>query len=148
VVGLIREKKQEITLSVKRIDHIAIVVSDLAQATALYQDVLGLKVAHTEQVAEQEVIVACLPAGDSEVELIQPTSETSGVAKYLAKNGPGIHHICLEVEDIEQSLADLKAAGMQLINEQPTTGAGGKRVAFVHPKSTFGVLIELYEAPK
>ena len=135
-------------MSVKRIDHIAIVVSNLDEATNLYQDVLGLPVAHTEQVDEQEVKVACLPTGDSEIELIQPVTETSGVAKYLAKHGPGIHHICLEVEDIEQSLADLKAAGMQLINEEPTTGAGGKRIAFVHPKSTHGVLLELYEAAK
>ncbi|MBN1429175.1 MAG: methylmalonyl-CoA epimerase [Anaerolineae bacterium] len=135
-------------MSVKRIDHIAIVVSNLDEATTLYRDVLGLPVAHTEHIAEQEVIVACLPAGDSEIELLQPVNETSGVARYLAKNGPGIHHICLEVEDIEQSLTDLKAAGMQLINEQPTTGAGGKRVAFVHPKSAHGVLIELYEAAR
>ena len=135
-------------MSVKRIDHIAIVVANLDEAATLYQDVLGLPVAHTEQVDEQEVKVACLPTGDSEIELIQPVTETSGVARYLAKNGPGIHHICLEVEDIEQSLTDLKAAGMRLINEQPTTGAGGKRIAFVHPKSTHGVLIELYEAAK
>jgi methylmalonyl-CoA/ethylmalonyl-CoA epimerase len=133
-------------LSVKRIDHIAIVVSNLDEATTLYQDVLGLKVDHTEEIAEQEVVVACLPSGDSEIELLQPINETSGVAKYLAKHGPGIHHICLEVDDIEQSLADLKAAGAQLINEQPTTGAGGKRIAFVHPKSTNGVLLELYQA--
>ncbi|MBN1313456.1 MAG: methylmalonyl-CoA epimerase [Anaerolineae bacterium] len=135
-------------MSVKRIDHIAIVVSDIDEATAFYRDVLGLPVAHTERVDEQEVIVACLPTGDSDIELIQPVDETSGVAKYLAKHGPGIHHICLEVEDIEQSLADLKAAGVKLINREPTIGAGGKRIAFLHPKSAHGVLIELSEAAK
>ena len=84
-----------------------------------------------------------LPVGESEVELIQPTSETSGMAKYMAKRGPGLHHICFEVDDIEATLAELKAKGIRLINEEPVIGAGGKKVAFVHPKSASGVLVEL-----
>ena len=87
-----------------------------------------------------------MPVGESEVELLQPTTETSGMAKYMAKRGPGLHHICFEVDDIEATLAQLKEQGIQLINEEPVLGAGGKQVAFVHPKSSSGVLIELSES--
>jgi methylmalonyl-CoA/ethylmalonyl-CoA epimerase len=90
-------------------------------------------------------LIAFLPTGDSEVELVKPTTDTSGIARYLAKRGPGLHHICLEVENIEAALARLKEKGIQLINEEPTIGAGGKKIAFIHPKSTGGVLVELYE---
>jgi methylmalonyl-CoA/ethylmalonyl-CoA epimerase len=132
-------------MSIKRIDHIAIVVPDLKAAQAFYEDALGMKVERVERVDEQEVIVAFLPSGDSEIELLEPTNDTSGVAKYLSKRGPGIHHICLEVENLDTKLASLKEKGVRLINETPTIGSGGKRVAFIHPESTFGVLIELYE---
>jgi len=132
-------------LSVKRIDHIAIVVPNVEEAAAFYQDALGLKLERIEEVAGQEVIVAFLPTGQSEIELLEPTTDDSGVAKFLAKHGPGIHHICLEVDNLDATLASLKAKGVQLINETPTTGSGGKRIAFIHPKSAYGVLVELYE---
>lgn len=133
-------------MSVKRIDHIAIVVPNIEEALSFYQDTLGLKLTHVEEVEDQEVIAAFLPAGDSEIELVEPTSRTSGVARYMAKRGAGIHHICIEVDDIEETLAQLKQRGAELINEEPTIGSGGKKIAFVHPRSAFGVLIELYEA--
>ena len=133
-------------MAIKRIDHIAIVVSNIEEAQAFYRDALGLEATHIEQVDDQEVIVAFMPAGDSEIELVEPINDTSGVAKFLAKHGPGIHHICLEVDSVEKTLADMKARGAQLIDEEPTIGSGGKKIAFAHPKSTFGVLIELYES--
>jgi methylmalonyl-CoA/ethylmalonyl-CoA epimerase len=130
---------------IKRIHHIAIVVPDINEALTFWQDALGLDLSHVEDVPAQETKVAFLPTGGSEVELVEPTSDTSGMARYMAKRGPGIHHICFEVEGIEGILAQLKAKGVQLINEEPTIGAGGKKVAFIHPKSTGGVLVELYE---
>ncbi|HEC21532.1 MAG TPA: methylmalonyl-CoA epimerase [Chloroflexi bacterium] len=132
-------------MRVKGINHIAIVVPDIEAAQALYRDALGLETTHVERVDEEEVVVAFLPVGESQIELLEPLNETSGVARFMAKRGPGIHHICLEVEDIEATLAALKAGGAELINEEPKTGRGGRRYAFVHPKSTYGVLIELYE---
>ncbi len=137
---------EESDLAIKRIDHIAIVVPDIEQAQVFYRDVLGLEMTHVEQLDDQGVIVAFFPTGESEIELVEPITADSGVARYLAKHGPGIHHICLEVDDIEATLASLKASGVQLINEQPIIGSGGKKVAFIHPHSTFGVLIEFYEA--
>lgn len=132
-------------MAVKRIDHIAVVVDDIDNALAFWRDALGLDMTHLEEVKEQESIVAFLPTGGSEVELVKPTTETSGVAKYLAKRGPGMHHICLEVDNLEDMLAQMKAKGVKLINEKPTIGAGGKKIAFVHPSSTNGVLVELYQ---
>ena len=132
-------------MAVKRIDHIAIVVDDIDNALTFWRDTLGLDMTHLEEVKEQESIVAFLPTGGSEVELVKPTTETSGVAKYLAKRGPGMHHICLEVDNLEEMLAQMKARGVKLINETPTIGAGGKKIAFVHPSSTNGVLVELYQ---
>lgn len=132
-------------MTIKRINHIAIVVPDIDEALAFWRDALGLDLSHMEEVAGQESLVAFLPTGESEVELVEPTTDTSGLARYLAKRGPGMHHICFEVEDIASVLARLKEKGVQLINEEPTTGAGGKKVAFIHPKSTGGVLVELYE---
>ncbi|MFN8597120.1 MAG: methylmalonyl-CoA epimerase [Anaerolineae bacterium] len=133
-------------MTVKRIDHIAVVVDDIEGALNFWRDGLGMEMTHLEEVKEQESIVAFLPAAGSEVELVKPTTDTSGVAKYLAKRGPGMHHICVEVDDIHATLAQLKAKGVKLINETPTIGAGGKQIAFVHPSSTSGVLVELYQA--
>lgn len=130
---------------IKRIDHIAIVVEDIDRALGFWQDALGLDLEHIEDVAEQKSIVAFLPTGGSEVELVKPTTEDSGVARYLQKRGPGMHHICFEVEDIEAALQELKDKGVRLINETPTRGAGGKRIAFIHPESANGVLVELYD---
>ena len=135
-------------MAVKRIDHIAVVVDDIDASLAFWRDALGMDMTHLEEVKEQESIVAFLPTGGSEVELVKPTTETSGVAKYLAKRGPGMHHICLEVDDIAGMLAQLKEKGVQLINEEPKIGAGGRKYAFIHPKAAHGVMVELYELPK
>ena len=132
-------------MAVKRIDHIAVVVDDIDTSLAFWRDALGLEMTHLEEVKGQESLIAFLPTGGSEVELVKPTTETSGVAKYLAKRGPGMHHICLEVDDLEAMLADMKARGVKLINETPTVGAGGKQIAFIHPSSANGVLVELYQ---
>lgn len=130
---------------IKKISHIAIVVPDLDDATNFWVDVLGLPLTHIEHVPDQKVDVAFLPSGDSEIELIQPVSEDSGVARFIRKRGPGMHHICFEVDDIEEMLARIQEAGIQLINEEPEIGTGGKKIAFIHPKGTGGVLVELYE---
>jgi methylmalonyl-CoA/ethylmalonyl-CoA epimerase len=130
---------------IKRIDHIAIVVEDIELALNFWRDALGLELQHVEDVPNQESIVAFLPIGASEVELVKPTSEDSGISRYLKKRGPGIHHICFEVDDIETTLAQLKRKGIHLINEQPIIGTGGKKISFIHPDSTHGVLVELYE---
>jgi methylmalonyl-CoA/ethylmalonyl-CoA epimerase len=128
-----------------RIDHIAIVVPDVGAALKFWQEALGLELSHVEEVPDQESLVAFLPSGESEVELVRPTSATSGVARYLSKRGPGLHHICFEVEDILETLERLKACGIRLIDETPKIGTGGKKIAFVHPYSTGGVLVELYQ---
>jgi methylmalonyl-CoA/ethylmalonyl-CoA epimerase len=133
--------------TIKRIDHIAIVVDDLDSALGFWRDALGLELQAVEDIPEQASTVAFMPAGGSEVELVKPTTDDSGVARYLQKRGPGIHHICFEVENIDSALAELKAKGVRLINETPLTGADGKRLAFIHPESTHGVLVELYEIP-
>ncbi len=131
--------------SINHINHIAIVVDDIDAALVFWRDALGLELSHVEDVPEEESIVAFLHAGKNEIELVKPTTSDSGVARYLERRGPGLHHICFEVDDIAACLNRLKSRGMQLINEQPTIGTGGKQIAFVHPKSTHGVLVELYQ---
>lgn len=130
---------------IKRIDHIAIVVQDIEAALRFWRDALGLELLHVEDVPDQKSVVAFLPTGDSEVELVKPTSEDTGIHRFLQKRGPGIHHICFEVDDIESALRALQAKGICLINETPLIGTGGKKIAFIHPESTHGVLVELYE---
>lgn len=130
---------------IRKISHIAIVVPNLTDALEFWVETLGLPLAHVEHVPDQDVDVAFLPSGASEIELLEPISESSGVARFLEKRGPGMHHICFEVDDIEAMLAKMKSAGVPLINEEPTIGTGGKKIAFVHPKGTGGVLVELYE---
>ena len=132
---------------IKRIDHIAVVVEDIERALSLFRDTLGLELSHTETIPEQDVKIAFLPVGESEIELLEPLSADTSIAKFLAKRGEGMHHICLEVEDIDAALADLKEKGVRLINKTAVAGAHG-RVAFIHPKSTHGVLIELLERSK
>jgi methylmalonyl-CoA/ethylmalonyl-CoA epimerase len=132
---------------IKRIDHIAIVIDDIQNALEFWQEALGLKLEQVEDVPEQKAVVAFLPTGESEVELVKPTTDDSGVARFLQKRGPGMHHICFEVDGLEAILDDLKLKGIRLINETPTIGAGGSRIAFIHPESTQGVLVELYEKP-
>ena len=131
-----------------RIDHVAVLVDDLDKTLAFWQEALGIQVSHIEDVPAEKSMVAFLPLGGSEVELVKPTTDDSGLARYLEKRGPGMHHICLEVDDIDGMLAQLKAKGVQLINETPLTGSGGKKYAFIHPKSANGVMVELYELPE
>lgn len=132
-----------------KINHIAVVVTDVATALNFWHKALGLPLSHTERNDDEAVEIAFLPmpGGDGEIELIAPTTGDSGVAKYLAKTGGGLHHICLEVDDIAASMAQLTDAGAELINDQPRSRPDGTRYAFVHPKSTGGVLVELYELP-
>ena len=130
---------------ITKIDHIAIVTPDLDKATGFWAEALGLTVARTDHVAAEEVNIAFLPVGESDLELLEPTTATSGVASYLEKRGAGMHHICLESDDLDGDLARLRAANVPLITEAAITNAHGKRYAFIHPKGTGGVLIELYE---
>jgi methylmalonyl-CoA/ethylmalonyl-CoA epimerase len=130
---------------IKRIHHVAMVVDDMDKALTFWRDALGLPMSELRDVPAEQAQVAFLPASDSEVELVLPTSAESGMGKYLAKRGPGMHHICIEVDDIVAMLAQLKGKGIRLINEEPRTGAGGYQYAFVHPESTAGVLVELYQ---
>jgi methylmalonyl-CoA/ethylmalonyl-CoA epimerase len=132
---------------VTKINHIGIAVPELESALTFWRDALGLELNHTEDVPSQQSIVAFLPTGESEVELVKPTSDSTGVAKFLADRGPGMHHLCLEVDNIEEMLAQLKAKGVRLINETPSV-LPGRKMAFVHPKSTGGVLVELYQTIK
>jgi methylmalonyl-CoA/ethylmalonyl-CoA epimerase len=129
---------------IKKIHHVAIVVDSISEATAFWQD-LGLKVDSINEVPEQESKVAFLSLGDAEIELVQPISETSGIARYLAKHGPGMHHICIEVEDIESILINLQQKNYKLINPVAQLTENGRKYAFIHPQSTKGVLVELYE---
>ncbi len=133
-------------MTILGVDHIAIVVPDIDAALEFWHTALGLPVAHKEEVPEQETAVAVMPVGESEVELVQPTTDSSGMARYLDKHGPGLHHICFEVDDLQATLAQLRETGIRLINEEPVVGAGGRRVAFVHPKSASGVLVELVQS--
>jgi methylmalonyl-CoA/ethylmalonyl-CoA epimerase len=133
---------------VKRIDHIAVVVSDVDAALSFWRDALGMELSHLEDVPAEKSQVAFLPVGESEIELVLPTDPDTGLARYLEKRGPGMHHICLEVDDIQTMLDRLKDKGVQLINDRPLTGSNGKKYAFIHPKSAFGVMVELYELPQ
>ena len=128
-----------------KIDHLGIATQTLDEALLFWRNALGLEVVETEEVAEQKVRVAMLPVGESRVELLEPTSADSPVARFIEKRGAGIHHIALRVDDIRQSLARLKEQGARLIDETPRIGAGGCLVAFVHPSSANGVLLELVE---
>ena len=130
---------------IKKIDHIGIAVKDIAKSLKLYEGMLGLKAVETEVVEEQKVKVAFLPTGDSEVELLESISPDGAIAKFIEKNGEGIQHIAFRVDNLEQRLAELKEKGVRLIDEKPRRGAGGAKIAFLHPKSTHGVLIELCE---
>lgn len=129
--------------NVLKVDHVGIAVKDLEQAKKFYTDVLGMAVMGEETVEQQKVKVCFIPCGDSEVELLESTSPDGPIAKFIEKNGEGIQHMALRVDDIEKALADLKAKGVRLIDEVPRYGAGGASIAFVHPKATGGILLEL-----
>ncbi len=131
-----------------RINHIAVITADIEAALAFWRDALGLEVSHRQENPAEQAEIAFLPVGESEIELVRPTSEDSGLARYLSKRGAGMHHLCLEVPDIEAALERLRSRGVELINETPRQGAEGKRYAFIHPRSTGGVLVELYELPQ
>ncbi|MFA4931427.1 MAG: methylmalonyl-CoA epimerase [Caldisericia bacterium] len=135
-------------MNLKNIDHIGIAVSSLQESLSFWETALGIELHGIEEVTEQHVRTAFLPVGDTEVELLEPTSADSSVAKFIEKRGEGLHHIAIRVDDIEAALAELKAKGVQLIDETPRNGAGGARIAFVHPKATHGVLLELCERKK
>lgn len=128
-----------------KVNHIAIVVEDVNTALGFWRDALGLPVQHTERNDDEQVEIAFLPVGESEIELISPTTEDSGVAKYMAKKGAGLHHVCIEVADIEATMKQLVDHNIEMINESPRTRPDGTKYAFVHPKSTGGVLLEMYE---
>lgn len=131
----------------KRLDHVAVLVPDLEEALSFWQDQLGLSLDHVETISSMAVKIAFLPLGESEIELVQPITDDSGLAKFLEKRGPGLHHICIEVEDIAAKLADLRSSGVRLIDEEPVLMDDGRQLAFIHPKSAGGVLVELYELP-
>lgn len=130
-----------------KINHIAILVEDIDKALPFWQEALGLTLSHVEDVPAENARVAFLPVGESEIELVQPTDPETGLGHYLAKNGGGLHHICLEVPDIAKSMERLQAHGVTLINVQPRQREDGTLYAFIHPKSTQGVLLELYQLP-
>lgn len=131
-------------LRIKKIDHVAIVVKDVDEAIAKYKQVLGLEPQVREVVASQKTEAVLLPIGETSLELISPRGN-EGLEKFLEKKGPGLHHIAIEVEGIEEALATLKALGIPLVDDTPRKGARGHKVAFLHPKATGGVLVELVE---
>ncbi len=135
-------------MTTKKINHIGIAVKNIETATPFYRDVLGMNFEGTEEVAEQQVRVAFFQVGESRIELLEPTSPDSPVAKFLEKNGEGIHHIAYEVDDLEAALADLQAKEVRLIDKTPRKGAHGASIAFVHPKASGGVLTELCHGSK
>ena len=127
----------------EKIDHVGVAVHSLDSVKKMYKDVLGLTPVFEEEVPEQKVKVVGFKVGQSNIEYLEPTSPDSPIAKFLEKRGEGMHHLCVGVADIHSVLANMKANGMQLIDEQPKTGAEGKQIAFVHPKSMNGILLEL-----
>jgi methylmalonyl-CoA epimerase len=129
------------------LDHIGIAVRSLDEALAFFSDALGLRCIGRETVTEQGVRVALLPVGESRLELLEPIDEDSPVGRFLSKRGEGIHHICLMVDDIDSALADLRARNVRLVDETPRCGVEGRKIAFLHPASSHGVLIELVERP-
>lgn len=132
-------------VEILKVDHIGIAVKNMDEAIKFYENVVGIKCLGIEEVADQKVRTAFLPVGDTEVELLEATADDSPIAKFIEKKGEGIHHIAYRVSNLEAKLAELKAAGVPLIDEKPRKGAGGAMIAFLHPKGTFGHLVELSE---
>lgn len=130
---------------IKAINHVAVVVEDMDKSLAFWRDALGIDLHELRDVPAEKSRVAFLPLAGAEVELVMPTTDDSGIAKYLAKRGQGMHHLCLEVDDIDSMMTQLRSKNIRLINEEPRTAADGKKYAFIHPESTGGVLVELYQ---
>jgi methylmalonyl-CoA/ethylmalonyl-CoA epimerase len=130
---------------INKINHVAIVVEDMENALSFWRDALGFELHELRDVPTEKSQVAFMPVAGDEIELVMPTTEDSGIAKYLAKRGQGMHHLCLEVDDITGMIAQLKSKGVRLINEEPRTSADGRKYAFIHPESACGVLVELYQ---
>ena len=131
-------------MKIIKINHIAVAVEDIEQAAGFWKDILGLEMDHMEEVESQHVKVAFFSCGDSEVELVEPTDPDSGTARFIQTRGAGIHHLCLEVEDIDAAIEELKSKGVRLISETALVEEG-RKMAFIHPKSSGGVLLELYQ---
>lgn len=132
----------------EKIEHLGYAVEDLESVARFYTERFGVEVGEPEEVAEQGIKAVMFRVGESKIELLEPTREDSPIGKFLGKRGPGFHHVAFEVEDINASLKELKEGGVELIDEEPRMGAGGTRMAFVHPREAFGVLTELVERPK
>lgn len=132
-------------MKVLKLDHIGIAVKSIDETKKLYSDILGLLHAGSETVEEQKVTTAFFPIGDTEIELLESTAPDGPIAKYLDKKGEGVQHLAFRVDNIEAALEELKAKGIKLIDEKPRMGAGGAKIAFLHPKSTYGVLVEISE---
>lgn len=130
---------------INRIHHVAVVVEDIDSSLKFWHDILGIAPSHISSMPAEAARIAFLPLGESEIELVQPVTSDSGLRRFLEKHGPGMHHLCLEVDDLQGLLKRLKTEGIQLINEEPKVGDDGRRYAFIHPKSANGVLVELYQ---
>ncbi|MEO0097289.1 MAG: methylmalonyl-CoA epimerase [candidate division WOR-3 bacterium] len=130
---------------IKKISHIAIAVKNIEEARSFYEEILGLKIEKIEEVKDRKVKVAFIPIGETRIELVEPISEDSPIKKFLEERGGGIHHICFEIKEIEKEMARLKEKGIRLTSDKPEKGAEGNLISFIHPKSTYGVLIELNE---
>jgi methylmalonyl-CoA/ethylmalonyl-CoA epimerase len=133
---------------IKKIHHLAVAVEDLEEAARFYQDVLGLAFSGPESIAAQKTRVGFLEVGECSIELVQPTEEGSPLTKFLKAKGPGMHHICFEVDDIEAEVKSLLERGVAMVDNKPRPGAYGSKVAFIHPSASSGVLIELTELPR
>jgi len=132
-------------MNIIKIDHIGIAVTDIENAARFWEQILSLSIDEKETVESQQVTTGFVPVGESEIELLESTTETGPIAKFVQKRGSGIHHIAFQVDNLEKALEELKAAGIPLIDEAPRPGAGGAMIAFLHPKATGGVLVELCE---
>ena len=130
-------------MKIVKIDHVGLAVKGIEEAEQFWQQILGLPITSSETVESQQVTTGFMPIGESEIELLESTTETGPIAKFIEKRGTGIHHLAFEVDNLVEALEELKSAGVRLIDEQPRPGAGGKRIAFLHPKATGGVLVEL-----
>jgi methylmalonyl-CoA/ethylmalonyl-CoA epimerase len=139
---------EDIMVEVKRIHHIAVLVENIDTSLEFWQAVLGIEPSHISDYPQEDARIAFLPLGEAEIELVQPTKPDTALSRFLEKRGQGMHHLCLEVDDLQRLMVELVAKNIQLINEQPKVGEDGKLYAFIHPKSSSGVLVELYQLPK